>query len=81
MYRATREARPQSASPGHLLLALVAGNGPACEILTEAGVDLQALAAALRRSVDGGTARETASSCVERPPPRRTALTPAAVSR
>ena len=50
--RASREARPQLASPSHLLLVLVTGNEPACEILTTVGVDLSALAAATRREID-----------------------------
>ena len=50
--RASREARPQLASPSHLLLALVTGNEPACEILTALGVDLTGLAAATRREID-----------------------------
>jgi hypothetical protein len=50
--RASREARPQVASPTHLLLVLVTGNEPACEILTTLGVDLTALAAAARREID-----------------------------
>jgi Clp amino terminal domain, pathogenicity island component len=50
--RATRAARPQLATPGHLLLALVTGNEPADEILCAIGVDLAALAAATRRQLD-----------------------------
>jgi ATP-dependent Clp protease ATP-binding subunit ClpA len=50
--RATRAARPQLASPSHLLLALVAGNEPACEVLTALGVDLDALATATRGQID-----------------------------
>jgi hypothetical protein len=50
--RASREARPRLASPSHLLLVLVTGNEPACEILTSLGVDLTALAAATRREID-----------------------------
>ena len=50
--RASREARPHLASPSHLLLVLVTGNEPACEILTTLGVDLTALAAATRREID-----------------------------
>jgi hypothetical protein len=60
--RASREARPQLASPSHLLLVLVTGNEPACEILTTLGVDLTALVAANRREIDGrGAAGERAS--------------------
>ena len=60
--RASREAGPQLASPGHLLLVLVTGNEPACEILTTLGVDLTALAAATRREIDGrGATGERAS--------------------
>lgn len=50
--RASGAARPQLASPSHLLLVLVTGNEPACEILTTLGVDLTALAAATRREID-----------------------------
>ena len=46
--RASRAARPELASPNHLLLALVTGDEPACEILTALGVDLAALATATR---------------------------------
>jgi len=44
--RAVHGARPGLASPGHLLLALVTGDEPACEVLTALGVDLSALARA-----------------------------------
>jgi ClpA/ClpB-like protein len=44
--RASHAARPELASPSHLLHALVTGNEPACEILTALGIDLSALAAA-----------------------------------
>ena len=50
--RASREARPDLASPSHLLLVLVTGNEPACEILTTLGIDLTALAAATRQEID-----------------------------
>jgi hypothetical protein len=50
--RATRSARPQLATPGHLLLVLVTGDEPACEFLAAVGVDLAALAAATRRQLD-----------------------------
>lgn len=60
--RATRAARPRLASPSHMLLALIAGNEPACEVLADLGVDLDALGAATRRCVDeAGTERERAS--------------------
>lgn len=60
--RAGRDARPRLAAPGHLLLALVTGNEPACEILTALGVDLTALAAATRRELDQrGTTAEQAN--------------------
>jgi ClpA/ClpB-like protein len=49
--RASRAARPQLASPSHLLLALVTGHEPACEVLTALGVDLPALATATRRQI------------------------------
>jgi hypothetical protein len=49
--RASRSARPQLASPSHLLLALVTGDEPACEVLTALSVDLPALAAATRRQI------------------------------
>jgi Clp amino terminal domain, pathogenicity island component len=59
--RATRAARPRPASPGHLLLALLAGDEPACEILTALNVNLEALAAATRQWLaGGGTAGERA---------------------
>ena len=50
--RASREARPRLASPSHLLLVLLTGNEPACEILTTLGVEVTALAAATRREID-----------------------------
>ena len=60
--RAIHVARPQLASPSHLLLALVTGDEPACEILTALGVDLTALAAATRREIEGrGATGERAS--------------------
>ncbi len=60
--RATRAARPRLAPPSHLLLALITGNEPACEILDALGVDLDALAAATRRSInDGGAVADRAS--------------------
>ena len=60
--RASREARPQLATPRHLLLVLVTGNEPACEILTTLGVDLSTLAAATRREIDErGASGERAS--------------------
>lgn len=60
--RATRAARPMLASPSHLLLALITGYEPACEILDALGVDLDALAAATRRSInDGGAVGDRAS--------------------
>ena len=49
--RATNAARPQLASPSHLLLALVAGDEPAGELLAGLGVDLPALAAVTRREI------------------------------
>ena len=62
LQRATRAAHPRPASPSHLLLALIAGKEPACEVLAELGVDLDALAASARHWVDeAGTARERAS--------------------
>jgi hypothetical protein len=60
--RATRAARPGLATPSHLLLALVTGDEPACELLAEFGVDLDALADATRRSLRAdGTAQDRAS--------------------
>ncbi|MEW6471532.1 MAG: Clp protease N-terminal domain-containing protein [Actinomycetota bacterium] len=60
--RGSREARPQLASPSHLLLVLITGNEPACEILTNLGVDLTALVTATRREIDErGAAGERAS--------------------
>lgn len=51
--RATRAARPGPASSRHLLLVLLTGNEPASEVLEALGVDLDALASATRRSIDG----------------------------
>ena len=51
--RAARAAGPRRASSSHLLLALLAGNEPACEVLAALGVDLEALAAATRRWING----------------------------
>lgn len=60
--RATRAAGHKPASPSYLLHALLTGNEPACEILTAFEVDLEALAGATRRCIDGGaTAGERAS--------------------
>ena len=60
--RAGHAARPQLASPHHLLLALVTGDEPACEILTALGVDLTALASATRQEIDTrGASGERAS--------------------
>ncbi len=50
--RATRDAQPNPATATHLLLALVTGNEPAGELLTELGVNLHALAASTRRRLD-----------------------------
>jgi ATP-dependent Clp protease ATP-binding subunit ClpA len=60
--RATRAARPDLATPEHLLLVLLAGNEPACEILSAAGVDLVALAAATRRQLDEQARRSQQAS-------------------
>ncbi|MGH9010732.1 MAG: Clp protease N-terminal domain-containing protein [Acidimicrobiia bacterium] len=60
--RATRAARPQLATPGHLLLVLVTGNEPAGEILSAAGVDLAALEAATRRQLDEQARRDQRAS-------------------
>jgi hypothetical protein len=54
--RAVRSARPRLASPSHLLLVLITGNEPACEILDALGVDLEALAGATMHSIDEGAA-------------------------
>jgi hypothetical protein len=60
--RATRAARPGLATPRHLLLALVTGDEPANETLADFGVDLDALAKAIRRSLRAdGTAQDRAS--------------------
>jgi hypothetical protein len=60
--RASQAARPQLASPSHLLLALVTGAEPACEILTVLGVDFTALAEATRREIERrGASGERAS--------------------
>jgi ATP-dependent Clp protease ATP-binding subunit ClpA len=50
--RATRAARPQLASPSHLLVALVTGDEPAGEVLSALGIDLAALATITRRQID-----------------------------
>lgn len=50
--RATRSARPELASPKHLLLALVTADEPACELLDAMGVNLPELAEAVRRAID-----------------------------
>jgi ATP-dependent Clp protease ATP-binding subunit ClpA len=55
--RATGAARPQPATPSHLLQTLVTGNEPACEILTALGVDLAALGAAISQQIDEHRAR------------------------
>lgn len=47
--RAARAARPQLASPAHLLVALLEGTEPACELLTKRAVDLDTLARTTRR--------------------------------
>jgi ATP-dependent Clp protease ATP-binding subunit ClpA len=63
--RATGAARPHLASSSHLLLALITGNEPACEILTAFGVDLAPLAAAITQQIEEhGAAGKRAS---ERP--------------
>jgi hypothetical protein len=49
--RATRAARPRKATPGHLLLSLLRGKEPACEILDALGVDVDALVTATQRSI------------------------------
>jgi hypothetical protein len=60
--RAERATRPRLASPSHLLLALITGKEPACEILDDLGVDLEALARATMRSInEGGAAGKRAS--------------------
>jgi hypothetical protein len=60
--RASHAARPQLASPSHLLLVLVTGNEPACETLSALGVEVTALAAAARREIEGrGASSERAS--------------------
>jgi hypothetical protein len=52
--RAVRAARPRLSSPSHLLLALITGKEPACEILDYLGVDLDALAGATMHSINEG---------------------------
>ena len=60
--RASHAARPRLATPCHLLLALVTGDEPACEILRALGVDLTALGSATRREIDAhGASGERAS--------------------
>jgi ATP-dependent Clp protease ATP-binding subunit ClpA len=49
--RTARAARPQPASPAHLLLAILDGNEPACELLAERDVNLDTLARNARRSL------------------------------
>lgn len=50
--RAVRAARPQLAAPPHLLLALINGNEPASEVLTEYGVNLDEIARTTRRQLE-----------------------------
>lgn len=50
--RAARAARPQPASPPHLLLELINGNEPACEVLAELGADLDEIGRATRRELE-----------------------------
>jgi hypothetical protein len=60
--RAERAARPRLVSPSHLLLVLITGKEPACEILDDLGVDLEALAGATMHSInEGGAASKRAS--------------------
>jgi hypothetical protein len=54
--RAARSARPRPASPSHVLLALIMGNEPACEMLDALGVDLDELAIATMHSINEGDA-------------------------
>ena len=63
--RASRAAGPELASPNHLLLVLVTGKEPACEILTSLGVDLTALAAATRWEIEKppGTGQTLPGNC------------------
>lgn len=49
--RAARAARPHLAVPTHLLLALLDGNEPACEVLVEHGVDLDEIGRATRHQL------------------------------
>ncbi|MGH8934188.1 MAG: Clp protease N-terminal domain-containing protein [Egibacteraceae bacterium] len=49
--RAGRAAWPRAVSPADVLLALVTGQEPACEVLGALGVDLDALAAAARHAI------------------------------
>jgi ATP-dependent Clp protease ATP-binding subunit ClpA len=59
---AERAARPRLASPSHLLLALITGKEPACEILDALGVNLDALVGATMHSInEGGAAGKRAS--------------------
>lgn len=60
--RATRAARPDLATPRHVLLVLVTGDEPAADTLADFGVDIDALAEATRRSLRAdGTAQDRAS--------------------
>jgi hypothetical protein len=49
--RARRAAHPRRISPADVLLALVTGREPACEVLEQLGVDLDALVTATRRVI------------------------------
>lgn len=48
--RADRDARPGPVTPSHLLLALLNGQEPACELLTDLDIDLAALTAQARKT-------------------------------
>jgi ATP-dependent Clp protease ATP-binding subunit ClpA len=54
LQRASDDARPGRVTPSRLLLTLLDGNEPACEQLLALGVDVDALAAQLRRDLDAG---------------------------
>ena len=52
LQRASRTARPGLASPEHLLLTLLNGKEPACELLHAMGVDVAGLTVAVHRAID-----------------------------
>jgi hypothetical protein len=59
--RAARAARPHPASPRHLLLELLSGNEPACEVLTEHGADLDEIDRSTRHQLKTDAAARRAA--------------------